>query len=143
MRIFSHTIYTLLFLVALTSCGKTTTAEMIESARTAIAAKDYELAAKTLDETAERFDSETPTASELSEMAVLYMIVNDNIPENGHDVSAFYCYSQAIDISPDSVNIFFGTLPPDESQYLFMLSSLYRSMKQPDVVSVDIEPDNY
>lgn len=110
---------------------------MIGTARSAIAANDYKLAAKTLDDATAHLDSESPTASELTEMAVLYMIINERMPEDGHDAAALDCYSRAASISPDSVNILFGTLPPDEAQYLFMLSSLYRSIRQPEPLPDD------
>lgn len=111
------------------ACGSSSTKDCIATARAAIAAGDFDLAQKTLDEIVVDIDSKSPSATELSQMAVLYMIVNDNQDENGNEASALDCFRRAVALDPDSVQACFRSLPPDESQYLFMLSSLQCGME--------------
>lgn len=110
-------------LLLTTGCSKSTPGQAIAAARAAIATGDYDAARRSLDAV------DTSSPSDLCEMAVLYMIVSENLPESGSDVAALDCFRKAVGISTDSVSAYFTTLPADEAQYLFMLSSLNRGME--------------
>lgn len=111
----------------LSSCGSPTHEETVMSARAAIEAGNYQLAAKSIDAAVKDLDNETPSVSELSELAMLKMMIADLDSEAADASEALDLYQRACEISSDSVELYMLSLPRDEAQYLVMLRNLQRA----------------
>lgn len=111
----------------LSSCGSPTHEETVMSVRAAIEAGNYQLAAKSIDSAVKSLDDETPSVSELSELAMLKMMIADLDSEAADASEALELYQRALELNADSVEIYMLSLPRDEAQYLVMLRNLLRA----------------
>lgn len=114
------------------SCsGRISTEDGVAIARNAIASGDYKLAAGTLDAAVAELADSTASASSVGEMAVLYMILNEQESDEAYCAKALELYKRAVAINADSVNSLFGTLEPEDVRYLFMLRNLSTALDNP------------
>lgn len=107
-------------------CSDTPSAnEAIHSARASLASDDFAGVRRALDPMLDNIDGSNLSVSQLCDMAIIYMKLSDLDDQTGHDAaSALTCYRQAESISIDSIAEYFGSMNPDDAQYLFVLSSL-------------------
>ncbi len=121
-----------LIAAVLCSCsGRISTRDGVEIARGAIASGDYKLAAGTLDAAVAELVDSTASATCVGEMAVLYMILNEQESDDVYCAKALELYNRAVAIDADSVNSLFGTLEPEDVRYLFMLRNLSTALDNP------------
>lgn len=114
--------------------------EAIRSARASLASNDFGGARRALDPLLDNIVGSNLTVSQLCDMAIIYMKVCDLDDQAGHDAaSALTCYRQAESISTDSISEYFGSMDPDDAQYLFMLYSLSNGTSPDSETSVEIE----
>ena len=104
------------------SCSKTTPEESMQSVRNAMEKQDYAAAQKYLDNAVK--DSVSHTATNLSEMAVLYMKLSENYNNEENVASAFSCYEKAMNISSDSVMSYIANIPVDERACMLVLHQM-------------------
>lgn len=107
------------------ACSKTPPQETLLTAREAIKNKDYAAAQKYLDDATKDLNNSDLSATQLSEMAVLYMILSDQHQNEEENVaSAVACYEKAIGMAPDSVAAYLKGLPSDERYSIMMLRQM-------------------
>ncbi len=128
--------FTILTLVAVilgaSSCSeRISTHDGVALARNAIAAGDYTLAAGTLDAAVAELSDSTASATCVGEMAVLYMVLNEQVTDEVYSAKALELYKRAMAINADSVNSLFSTMEPEDVRYLFMLRNLSTALDNP------------
>lgn len=124
----------------LASCSANSEDSSPATVRQAIDAKDYALAAKILDNVKANLDETRMSAVQLAEMSVLAMKLDDLTPVNEDYAStAVIVYRKALEMSPDSVNKYTSSLGVDDTQYVFLLSSLARAQESGDIVEFEEE----
>lgn len=109
------------------SCGDATHQETVASARTSIESGNYKMAARSIEAAVKSLDDKQPSVNELSELAMLTMMIADLDPEAADASDALNLYARACMIDADSVELFIYSLPRDEAQYLVMLRNLQRA----------------
>lgn len=133
MNKFLHIIYIALASVMMASCGASSgsDAQNAAQARAEINAGRYERAADILDASSELIVDSVASPSAVAEMAVMYMIINEHFPEQGHDAKALQLYQRARKINADSVSAMLSKLPTDDARYLYTLINLDASINNP------------
>lgn len=116
---------------AVACSDRISTHDGVAIARNAIAAGDYELAAGTLDAAVSQISDSTASATSVGEMAVLYMILNEQTSDGDYCARALDLYKRAVAIDADSVNSLFSTMEQEDVRYLFMLRSLSTALENP------------
>lgn len=132
----------LLVLTAVSAgCSGTPSAdEAIRSAQASLASDDFVGARRALDPMLDNIDSSNLSVPQLCDMAIIYMKVSDLDDQGGHDAaSALTCFRKAESISRDSISEYFGSLNPDDTQYLFMLFSLSNGISSGSGTFVEFE----
>lgn len=122
-------------------CSGTPSAdEAIRSARASLASDDFGGVRRALNPILDNITDRGLTVSQLCDIAIIYMKLSDLDNQTGHDAAtALTCYRQAESISTDSISEYFGSMNPDDAQYLFILSSLSNGITSGSETFIEIE----
>jgi tetratricopeptide (TPR) repeat protein len=130
----------LMIAIIVVSCGGYSTDDNLKASRASIDSGDYDNACNILNEVVSREDI---SARQLSQAAMLYMMINEHITDRGLDALALEYFRKALALNTDSVNALINELSPDDLQYMAILESLNRGIESKGSLSDYEEAEAY
>lgn len=122
----------------LLSCGKTSTiTDDMAAAELAISNEDVVATRDICNGILNRAEKDGIDASQYARLSILYMQLNDRT-DNPADIEyAARCYKIAYELSADSAEAYYRSLPVDQEKYVMTLSSIVHTLENPREIPAD------
>lgn len=128
----------ILLTLTVASCSTATTADRLDSAREAVARRDYATAADLCNGISAGID--TLSAHDLCALSVIYMYIAEATSDDDLIASAASCYARAV--SRDSLHTasYFDSVQVADAAHLMLLDQIVSSLNAPRDIPADTIP---